>query len=169
MRDEQALARWQILAHYRALVWPIVQHYLGDPQYPGAFQIPDRYRRERDLHWSTVAEYPLRQGKYLRAALLMLTCAAMGGEETQGYDFVALVSIRAGQEITWNYETTEYALLAVERCLCGSATCRGRTRGFRYLSPEERERFGPYIADYLKAAGQVDCTTRLVTPGEEDL
>ncbi|MCE2699204.1 MAG: SET domain-containing protein [Anabaena sp. 49633_E8] len=33
-----------------------------------------------------------------------------------GYDFVALVDIPAGTEITWDYETTEYISIAVPEC-----------------------------------------------------
>ncbi|WP_406510427.1 SET domain-containing protein-lysine N-methyltransferase [Streptomyces sp. NBC_00212] len=63
-----------------------------------------------------------------------------------GYDFVALVPIPAGQEITWDYETTEYESIAVEDCLCGSSECRGRTRGFRYRTDPIR-----YLAAYLRS------------------
>lgn len=96
MLEEHVLARLQpahILAHYRALVWPIVERHLQDPPYPGAFQVPDAYSCERDLHWRTVSEYPVRQGKYLRAALLVLSCAAMGGEEQQALTTAAAMQL----------------------------------------------------------------------------
>lgn len=82
MIEEQTLAGVQadhILAHYRGLVWPTVRAYLVGPQYPQAFAVPTAYSDEQDRHWSMVREYPRRQGKYLRAALLMLTCDAIGG------------------------------------------------------------------------------------------
>ncbi|MET9301291.1 SET domain-containing methyltransferase [Micromonospora aurantiaca] len=62
-----------------------------------------------------------------------------------GYDFVALRPISSAEEITWDYETTEYESVAVENCLCGSAACRGRTRGFKY-----RKDTIPYAAAYLQ-------------------
>ncbi len=83
MIEEQTLARIQaadILAHYRELVWPIVQSYLVGPPYPRAFEGPAAYKREQDLHWGMIREYPKRQGKYLRPAFLLLTCEAMGGD-----------------------------------------------------------------------------------------
>jgi geranylgeranyl diphosphate synthase type II len=96
MLEEHVLARLQpthILAHYRALVWPIVERHLQDPPYPGAFQVPDTYRSEQGLHWRAVSEYPSRQGKYLRAALLVLSCAAMGGEEQQALTTAAAMQL----------------------------------------------------------------------------
>ncbi|MET9697812.1 SET domain-containing protein-lysine N-methyltransferase [Streptomyces sp. NPDC006529] len=62
-----------------------------------------------------------------------------------GYDFVAPTTIRATEEITWDYETTEYESIAVGTCLCASTACRGRTRGFRY-----RTDLVAYTAAYLR-------------------
>ncbi|MFJ1869432.1 SET domain-containing protein [Streptomyces sp. NPDC088097] len=68
-----------------------------------------------------------------------------------GYDFVAMRPIRAGEEITWDYESTEYESIAVDSCLCGSAVCRGRTRGFKYRTDRV-----PYIAAYLRDGRRAD-------------
>ncbi|MFW9260925.1 SET domain-containing protein [Nostoc sp. CALU 546] len=67
-----------------------------------------------------------------------------------GYDFVALGDIEAGEEITWDYETTEYESIAVRRCLCESLSCRGKTLGFKFREQMLRDTYGEYIADYLK-------------------
>jgi uncharacterized protein len=67
-----------------------------------------------------------------------------------GYNFVALGDIEADEEITWDYETTEYESIAVSRCLCGSLSCRGKTLGFKFREQMLRDRYGEYIADYLK-------------------
>jgi len=67
-----------------------------------------------------------------------------------GYDFVALVDIPAGTEITWDYETTEYISIAIADCFCGSSNCRRQTRGFKFLPLEIKKQYGEFIADYLK-------------------
>ncbi|MEH2367470.1 SET domain-containing protein [Nostoc sp.] len=67
-----------------------------------------------------------------------------------GYDFVALCDIEADEEITWDYETTEYELIVVFGCLCGSLSCRGKTLGFKFREQILRDTYGEYIADYLK-------------------
>jgi hypothetical protein len=67
-----------------------------------------------------------------------------------GYDFIALIDIKAGEEVTWDYEAAEFISIAVAECHCGSSHCRGRTRGYKFLSPEMRSTYGEFIADYLK-------------------
>ncbi|MGC9502847.1 SET domain-containing protein [Baaleninema sp.] len=69
------------------------------------------------------------------------------------YDFVALVDIAAGEEITFDYETTESDLTeAFQRCCPprneGSDLSR---RGFSSLSAELRQRYGEFVANYLKS------------------
>ncbi|MCE7004697.1 SET domain-containing protein-lysine N-methyltransferase [Kibdelosporangium philippinense] len=49
-----------------------------------------------------------------------------------GFDFIALREIVPPEEITWDYETSEYVSIAVPRCLCGEANCRSVIRGFKY-------------------------------------
>jgi uncharacterized protein len=68
----------------------------------------------------------------------------------RGYDFVALYDIEAGDEITWDYETTEHESIAISQCLCGSLYCRGTILGFKFREQMLRKRYGEYIADYLK-------------------
>jgi len=52
--------------------------------------------------------------------------------ERGGFDFIALREIAPSDEITWDYETSEYVSIAVSRCLCGEAGCRSVIRGFWY-------------------------------------
>lgn len=60
--------------------------------------------------------------------------------------------IAPGEELTWDYAQTESYSIAVGRCLCGSANCRGRSKGFLELSSGERTRVHMElgIADYLE-------------------
>lgn len=68
----------------------------------------------------------------------------------QAYDFIALRDIKKGEEITWDYETTEYISIAVKNCLCGSKNCRRVLRGFKYRANELFNKYGIYVADYLR-------------------
>jgi hypothetical protein len=61
----------------------------------------------------------------------------------------SLRSIDEGEEITFNYNTTEYELAKPFDCRCGSDQCAGRIRGFRFLSCLEQERLRPLLADHL--------------------
>lgn len=68
----------------------------------------------------------------------------------QAYDFIVLRDIKKGEEITWDYETTEYISIAVKNCLCGSKNCRRVLRGFKYRENELLKKYGIYVSDYLK-------------------
>lgn len=66
------------------------------------------------------------------------------------YDFVALVDIPSGSEITWDYSTTEYSFIDIPKCCCGSTECRSKLLGYKFLPDEIRKTYGEFIADYLK-------------------
>jgi len=54
--------------------------------------------------------------------------------------FRARRDIAAGDEITFNYLTTESELAAPFNCTCGATTCFGLIRGRDFLTPAEAER-----------------------------
>lgn len=67
-----------------------------------------------------------------------------------GYDFIALKTIQKGEEITWDYATSEYISISINKCNCESKNCREIISGYSGLSNEIRLSYLPYIADYLK-------------------
>lgn len=68
----------------------------------------------------------------------------------RAYDFVAITNIALGEEITFDYETTECIISAFSECLCGSANCRIRVRGFNFIDSQLKDKSNKFIADYLK-------------------
>ncbi len=69
----------------------------------------------------------------------------------QGRRLEALERIEPGDELTFDYETTEWELVSPFTCACGSAGCTGRKiRGFRHLPHEERMRRLPQLRDDLR-------------------
>ncbi len=70
--------------------------------------------------------------------------------EHGGYTFVARRDIAADEEITFDYDTTEFFSIAVEQCLCGARTCRGRTRGFLHMPDDVKRTYGPQVAGYAQ-------------------
>jgi hypothetical protein len=67
----------------------------------------------------------------------------------RGREFVALAPISPGDEITFDYNTTEYEMAEPFTCECG--TCDGRlVGGFVRLSPAERTRLAPFVAPHLR-------------------
>jgi hypothetical protein len=66
---------------------------------------------------------------------------------------ISLKPVSFGQDITFNYNTTEFDMAEPFACRCGSAGCTGQVQGFRHLPDEERERLRPWLADHLLALG----------------
>lgn len=65
-----------------------------------------------------------------------------------GRKLVAIRAIARGEEVTFNYNSNEYAMESPFRCRCGH--CDGvQVRGYRYLSTSEREKLGPYVAAHV--------------------
>ncbi len=75
--------------------------------------------------------------------------------------FRALRDIAAGDEITFNYLTTESELAAPFTCTCGSTNCFGLIRGRDFLTPAELERLSRIVDEGHVERGQArlpDCT-----------
>lgn len=66
-----------------------------------------------------------------------------------GRNVIALRAIRAGEEIAFDYDTTEWDMAEGFRCHCGSAQCRGEIRGYKWLSPGVRARLRNAVAPHL--------------------
>jgi SAM-dependent methyltransferase len=77
------------------------------------------------------------------------------GTHTEFPRFLACKALEPGQEITFNYLTSEWELAAPFHCGCGAPTCAGWVRGARYLTAAQRDRWGqellPHIRERLHA------------------
>jgi geranylgeranyl diphosphate synthase type II len=68
-----------VLTHYRTIVWQEIENYLQLlAKFPSFCQPPKKYSSLVKFHQKLVADYPQRQGKYLRPTLVLLTAGAMG-------------------------------------------------------------------------------------------
>ena len=87
------------------------------------------------------------------ALLLNHACdpnTGIANNEKESFNFIALRDIDAGEEITWDYETTEWDLVGIFDCQCEATQCRGQLRGFPSLDQALVHSYGAYIADYIK-------------------
>mmetsp|Transcript_17061 Transcript_17061/g.39195 ORF Transcript_17061/g.39195 Transcript_17061/m.39195 type:complete len:211 (-) Transcript_17061:2342-2974(-) len=66
------------------------------------------------------------------------------------YEFLAIRPIEQGEELTWDYETTEWELSASFACKCGVDRCRGILSGFKDNGDAIRKLYGEHLANYLK-------------------
>lgn len=63
---------------------------------------------------------------------------------------IAAKNLEPGDEITFNYNTTEYDMVVPFQCHCGSVNCYGEIKGFKYLSTDEKKELLPFLSPYLK-------------------
>lgn len=88
----------------------------------------------------------------LPARLLNHSCNANLGARkvSNAYDFIARRNIQAGEELTFDYETTEDELGHQFRCSCGSLHCRKDIKGFHYHAAAVRRQVdSEWIAEHL--------------------
>jgi hypothetical protein len=68
------------------------------------------------------------------------------------YDFYAKRDIGTGEQLFWDYETTEYEISEKFHCQCGAPNCRKALKGFRYHSQQvlaEHGENGEWVSPYL--------------------
>ena len=62
---------------------------------------------------------------------------------------IAIRDIGPWEAVTFNYNTTEYAMAEPFECHCGGPRCLGIIQGFKHIEAAERERLRPLLADHL--------------------
>lgn len=70
--------------------------------------------------------------------------------DVQTGQLVAIKEIKSGQEITFDYCTTEYEMAEQFKCNCKSKMCRGFIQGFKYLNTEEKKDILPRTSEWIK-------------------
>lgn len=68
----------------------------------------------------------------------------------EGRMLVAMGPIEAGDQVTFDYTTTEYELACPFACGCGAVECIGMVRGYRHLTEEQQRRRQAYVAPHLR-------------------
>jgi hypothetical protein len=62
---------------------------------------------------------------------------------------VANRAIRAGEQVTFDYESNEWDMADPFACGCGAVDCRGFIRGFRHLDDQVRRRVLPLASSHV--------------------
>ena len=99
--------------------------------------MPGRYSVQVDVDLHVDAEPdPEHEGRYPLWRFLNHACAP--NCRVVGRALRAIAPIKKGDEITFDYDATEYDMASPFRCLCGAPACRGTIRGYRHLKPAMR-------------------------------
>ena len=64
-------------------------------------------------------------------------------------EMVAARPIKKGEELNFNYNTTEWSMASPFPCGCGKPTCAGEIRGFKYLTEAQRTALEPLVSPYI--------------------
>lgn len=67
----------------------------------------------------------------------------------EGDALYARNAIRAGEEITFDYTTTEADMAEPFQCRCGSPRCVGQVQGFMHLAPREQQARRTHLAPHI--------------------
>ena len=70
--------------------------------------------------------------------------------KTGAHDFVAMDSIKIGDEITFDYAMRNYSVeYFPKKCCCGENNCRGSITGWKDLPERFKSKYKGYVAPYL--------------------
>ena len=83
-------------------------------------------------------------------AFLNHSCAPNAYVDWSGVSLRALRDLQAGEEITCNYLTTDYELHEKFLCTCGSPSCYGEIKGFKYLTRRQQLGLEPFLPSFMK-------------------
>jgi hypothetical protein len=69
--------------------------------------------------------------------------------DTATREMIAIRDLAPGEELTFNYNTTEWDMAAPFACGCGAKLCAGTIRGFKHLTNEQRAAILPYASPFI--------------------
>ncbi|MBI4912478.1 MAG: SET domain-containing protein-lysine N-methyltransferase [Acidobacteria bacterium] len=69
-------------------------------------------------------------------------------------EVVALRRLRPWDEVSFDYDCTEWDMAEPFPCRCGSRRCRGLIRGFVHLDRAHRRRLRPWVAPWMLDLGE---------------
>jgi hypothetical protein len=64
--------------------------------------------------------------------------------------FYALKDVKAGEELTFDYSTSEEEIDWVMKCNCGSKKCRDKMTSIQFLPRKNFDNYLPYIPNYFQ-------------------
>lgn len=83
-------------------------------------------------------------------------CEPSAALDAERLCFVAARALAPGDEVTFNYLTSEWDMAEAFTCRCGADRCFGNIRGYRHLSRADKERLAPLVTPFLRRMAAAD-------------
>jgi len=100
--------------------------------------------KDKHVNPTEAADEPAYLWKYINHS-----CQPAMYVDFNNFSFRAVRDISHGEEITFNYNTTEYEIASPFNCNCRSQKCYGLVQGYKYLTEKEKKEINKYTAEYL--------------------
>lgn len=104
--------------------------------------VGSRWLQVEKCQW--IAPYRTNPGWYINHS-----CGPNAGIKNS-IKIVAMKSIRRGEEVTFDYSTSESENGWCLVCHCGNKNCRSVIRSYEFLSTELKLKYRGFISEYLK-------------------
>lgn len=104
---------------------------------------------------------------YYRWCFMNHACAPTARVDPDARSVIALRGLAPGDEVTFDYETTEWNMAEPFDCFCGAPSCRHRIRGFKHLTDARRAALATPAAAFLYGLLQ-DWRATQTGPAEAD-
>lgn len=86
------------------------------------------------------------------------SCRPNARFDAQTRAVVAVKPVKEGDEVTLDYNATEWDLDAAFSCRCGADGCYGEVRGFRHLPADAQRELLPHAAPHIRRLAQAHLT-----------
>lgn len=77
-------------------------------------------------------------------------CEPSAALDAEQLCFVAVRPLAPGDEVTFNYLTSEWDMAEAFACRCGAGRCFGDIRGFRHLGRDRQEALAALVTPFLR-------------------
>ena len=79
------------------------------------------------------------------------SCSPNGWMDMERFLYKPLRDIKKGEQLSFNYLTTEYDMANPFVCGCGENNCYGFIRGYKHLTPLQQHELFPMLSQYLRS------------------
>lgn len=78
-------------------------------------------------------------------------CTSNTRMDVEALEVVAEKAIEPGEELTFDYNTTEWDMATPFECRCESSSCYGEVRGFKHLTTAQQRALLPRAAPHIQS------------------